>query len=1085
MWKPGQTITRYTISFCQALTSALLIHVSGGRIETHFHIFGSLAFLAFYRDWTVLLPFTAVAAVYHLLSTVYWPTSAYGVDAVSHWRAWEHIGWVVFEDVFLIVSCVRGTREMRAVAQNAAEAEARNFELAAVQNGALDGIVAIDAAGIIRAFNPAAERIYGHRRDQVIDRPWIETVVPPGHRAEARKRLEAAAATCVHPWEGRRVETVHLRADGTQFPVEITLAWISHDPPVAVTYSRDITERHLAEEQARHAEKLSLVASGTDNSVIITDLHGHIEWANEAFTRISGYTLAEVLGRRPGSFLQGADTNPATVSHMHDRLATGEGFSVEVLNYSKDGRPYWLTADVRPVHDSAGKLQRFIAIERDITDRKAQEAELMRTKELALAAQAQAEAGSLAKSQFLATMSHEIRTPLNGVIGMAEMLIRKGGLNTQQLRCATLIKSSGDALLSLINDVLDFSKIEAGKLELNLVDFDLHTALEDVMELLSLKATAKGLAFACNIAADVPRTVRGDPDRLRQMLINLLNNAVKFTERGEVVLRATLISGDSRQTRVSFAVHDTGLGIPADGLERLFKRFSQVDASTTRRYGGTGLGLAIVKQLSELMGGGVAVASTPGVGSTFTITACFAQPETASPRRSNMLAPTLRDLRVLIVDDQTTYCEILKEQLTAFGVSAETATSAAAAEQLLRAGVEAGRPFRVALLDMIMPGVDGPTLARRIKGDPRLSSTSLVLMTAMDNPYNDAAIKTAGFTGFLAKPVRQSTLFDALINAMAVSGETGSLASPSPEDGTEPRLNAKLLLAEDNEVNQEVASELLRDMGCTVDVAGTGVAAVDAVRREHYDAVLMDCMMPEMDGFEAAAMIRGIERDAGHGKHVPIIALTANAINGDADRCRAAGMDDYLTKPIDPNHLFTTLAKYVKRAAPAQAAFVVQAEACAPPAAPPAAPPPADRSTIAPINIDEFLARCRGKASLAEKLLTTFANTVDAQLQQLHASLAGGDAAVLTRVAHTIKGASANLSAEPVRTAAAALEQLGAAADFAAAATALEVLDAEVQSCLQYLPGAGVLLRQRGTVPPAPAPATAPASAPAPAVRST
>jgi PAS domain S-box-containing protein len=1031
---PGRAVTRYVISTCQALSSALLIHLSGGRIETHFHVFGSLAFLAFYRDWRVLIPATLVTAGDHLLRGLFLPQSVFGVLAASPWRWTEHAGWVIFEDVFLIGSCIANAREMRATAAQTAEAARKNAELCAVRDTALDCVIGMDHLGRVTDFNTAAERTFGHRREDVLGRPLADVIIPPALRAAHAAGLERYLSTGEGKILGTRVEVSAVRADGTEFPVEVAITAVRLDgPPIFVAYLRDITARKKAEEQARHAEKLALVAARTDNIVIITDPNCCIEWVNDGFTRVTGYVLDEVRGKKPGSFLQGPDTDPATVKHVSEHLMRCEGVTAEIVNYGKGGRKYWINLEIQPILDADGNLRNFMAIESDITQRKETEATLRRALEDADRARHAAEAANVAKSQFLANMSHEIRTPLNGVIGMAELLIRKGGLTDQQLRYANVIKGSGDSLLSLINDVLDFSKIEAGKLELAPVDFDLRSAVEDVVEMLSPKAAAKGLAFACQVPTGTPAHVTGDPDRLRQILINLVNNAIKFTESGEVVIHADVADRDARHVTMKFSVRDTGLGIPADRLDRLFKSFSQVDASTTRKYGGTGLGLAIVKQLAELMGGTVGVESTPGQGSTFWFTARFAVVANDHPARSCTLADSFKGLRILAVDDQPTYLEVLREQLATWGLDLHTCTSGDAAVAAIRTAAAAGTPFRVAIVDMMMPGTDGPAVARQIATDPGLRDTALILLTAMDNPFDPAAMKAVGFAACLTKPVRHSTLFDTLANVLSTKPAPTAAPAVAPQPSSLSPIRAHVLLAEDNEVNQEVAREILTDTGLTVEVVNNGAAALAAATSKKFDLILMDCQMPEMDGFEATRRLRAA------GLTLPIVALTANAISGDRERCLAAGMTDYVSKPIDPEQLLATLRRLLGTTTPA-------------PAAPAEAPKPQPPTT--PIDVPSLLNRCRGKAALAEKLLNTFAASADAQLAELRSTLTAANWETFTRVAHTIKGASANLSASPVSAAAADLERLGKAADSASAEAALARLESEIRDCLAYIPRA-------------------------------
>jgi two-component system sensor histidine kinase/response regulator len=916
--RPGRASTRNIISVCQALTSALLIHVTGGRIETHFHVFGSLAFLSFYRDWRALIPNTIVVAADHLLRGIFLPQSVYGILAASPWRWVEHAGWVIFEDVFLIAACVRSTKEMWSIARHSADAARQNAELSAVRDTALDCIIGLDHAGAVTEFNPAAEQTFGVCRQEALGRSLAGLIVPSLLKASDAQGLEGCVLEGYGALLGHRMEVFAVRADGTQFPVEI------------------------------------------------------------AITRI----------------------------------------------------PF------------AGSPQ-YVAYLRDITNRKRAEAEILGAKE-------QAEEASRAKSQFLANMSHEIRTPLNGVIGMAELLIRKGGLTDQQLRYAKVIHSSGDSLLSLINDVLDFSKIEAGKLELCSVDLNLRTVAEDVVEMLSPKAAAKGLAFACHVAPDVPARVTGDPERLRQILTNLVNNAIKFTESGEVVIRAAVGVCDERHVTIQFSVSDTGIGIPPDRLDRLFRSFSQVDASTTRKYGGTGLGLAIARQLAQLMGGDVSIESEVGRGSVFSFTARFTV--SAEQPKSAALAPAMKGLRILAIDDQPAYCEVLRDQLTAWGMDVQTALDGQVAFEKLMAAAESGNPFRAAIVDMMMPGMDGAGFARLVAAEPSVRQTSLVLMTAMDNPFDPAAMRAAGFGACLTKPVRQSALFDALAGILA-GGSTFARArtSQSNANASAGGVSASVLLAEDNEVNQEVAKEILTDAGCRVEVVANGAAAVEAVRRGGFDVVLMDCQMPGVDGFEASRQIRQLERDGGLTGHVPIIALTANAVQGDRERCIAAGMDDYVTKPIDPDALLAAVRAQIdrkdERAAktePRETAAVIESKP--------------DVQSV-PIDVASLLRRCRGKSDLVERVLLKFAETVDGQIAELRSSLTASDWVLVSRLAHTIKGASANLSADSVSAAAAELERLGNAADAHAASESLGRLEVQVRECLTYLPAATALAK--------------------------
>jgi CheY-like chemotaxis protein len=517
-----------------------------------------------------------------------------------------------------------------------------------------------------------------------------------------------------------------------------------------------------------------------------------------------------------------------------------------------------------------------------------------------------AEAASQAKSEFLANMSHEVRTPLNGILGMTELALDTD-LTAEQREYLGMAKSSAEALLYIINDILDFSKIEAGKLELEAIDFDLHATIEETVGLLAEKASVKGLELVCHIEAEPPCWLRGDPGRLRQILLNLASNAIKFTERGEVVVRARLEEQGTAETVVHCEVRDTGVGIAPEVQPRLFRSFTQADGSTTRKYGGTGLGLAISKRLVSLMGGQIGLTSEPERGSVFRFDVRLARGKEAppAPRRNE----ALRGLRVLVVDDNATNRTVLKHNLSGWGLRVTDAPGGAEALRLLWAAEE---PFSLALVDFQMPEMDGLELCRRIKADPALSGVKLIMLTSLGVRGHREQARDAGFDGYLVKPVRLSQLYDCLATVMAgAEPPAPSPALPAASSERKPHFaprGPRVLLAEDNPVNQAFALRLLQKLGCHVDVAGNGREAVAAVAQAEYALVLMDCEMPEMDGFEATAAIRRREASS---PHVPIIALTASAMQGDREACLAAGMDDYLSKPMRPKDLEAMLRRWL------------------------------------------------------------------------------------------------------------------------------------------------------------------------------
>ena len=760
-------------------------------------------------------------------------------------------------------------------------------------------------------------------------------------------------------------------------------------------------------------EKYRLLFSRIPSGVYRASVDGILLDCNDAFARVLGYkTSGECIGKSMSDHYPSNTERSSFVALLREGPLTD--YETELRR--RDGTAVWIIESASLVRASKGEKEVIEGTLMDISERKNAEAILQKATEAA-------EQANRAKSEFLANMSHEIRTPMNGIVGMTELALGTD-LTSEQRDYLETVRDSADSLLTVINDILDFSKIEARKLDIENIDFELSYALDDTLRSLAPRAHQKGLELAYHVAVDVPATLGGDPARLRQIVVNLIGNAIKFTEKGEVVLRVEKVKHDGPENVLHFSVTDTGIGISKQKQAQIFEAFTQADTSTTRKYGGTGLGLTISSHLVGLMGGRIWVESEQGKGSTFHFTLPFAVRSGATTPTGRRALRDLKDMTVLVVDDNATNRRILEEIVTNWGMKPTVVDSAKVGLHALEVAHAAGKPFKMALIDYQMPEVDGFGLAEEIKRRPELLGTMIMMLSSVGQRGDAMRCREMGVSAYLTKPVRQSVLLDAML-AVLEGNDTPMEEHPLVTRHTvaESHRGLHVLLAEDNTVNARLVTAVLLKHGHSVKAVENGKQAFDASGVEEFDAVLMDVQMPEMDGMEATRAIRA--RENGSGTHLPIIALTAHAMKGDREACLEAGMDHYLPKPVHTKDLLALLAQVstgtTRRAAP---------------------PPSAPRESA--FDLNEVLARVEGDRELLSELIDIFRTESPRMLGEIRKHVDARDEKLLQRSAHALKGAAGNLGAKKASSAALALEMLAKQGDLGSATDRLRDLEREM-----------------------------------------
>jgi PAS domain S-box-containing protein len=891
--------------------------------------------------------------------------------------------------------------------------------LNAILASAPSAIATVRGEGRVLAVNPAFERMFGYPALEAVGRVLNQLIVPVGQEDAARELDRQLGDRPLI------VELERRRRDGRTIPVRVSAARVRGvGQDVRLVVYDDISDMKMAQRALKVAEEQyrHLVESSSD-LVWKIDAKGHWVFLNAACREVYGREAEDLLGRPLVDVV--APERMVADRAVFQRVLAGEEFSdYETIHLAADGTPRHMSFAARPVRDSSGTVVGAHGTARDVTGRVA-------AREILEQARREAVHAAEAKSAFLANMSHEIRTPMNGVLGMLELLLDTT-LTPEQRHSAELARGSAEALLTVINDVLDFSKIEAGYLEFEEIPFELAGLVDSAVRLLAPRASERNVELLYEVAPDVPRTVRGDPGRLRQILTNLVSNSVKFTHRGEVVVSVSRAeTGNDGKARLRFRVRDTGIGIAAEKIDEIFGEFAQADASMTRQYGGTGLGLTISRRLTEIMGGTIVVESTVGKGSTFVFTLPLAEVTDAVESEPASSLARLHGVRGLVVDDNPTNRRIVRDMLDGVGMDLDECADAPQALARLRSAAAERKPYGVAIIDAQMPGSDGFDLAREVQRDPGLQSIRLMMLTSAGRQGDGQRCRDVGLSAYLTKPVSRVELLEALARVFGSQSveQPNALVTRYSIEETRRRMN--VLLVEDNPVNQQVATAMLRKRGHYVTIAENGRLAVDAVRAGKFDLVLMDIQMPVLDGIGATKEIRADARF----HDLPIIALTAHALHQERDHFFEAGMNGFVPKPFKPHELFAAVEGW----GAADAALV-------------AAAPPAAGNGV-PVDVEGFRRSMReaGIEDVVPEMLQVFMDDAPMRMQALTEAVEAGEPGAIREAAHAYKSAARTILAKGLSALLQEVEDAGRGGDSATARMLIDGLRDESDAVLAFL----------------------------------